>query len=125
MIANNFIIRKSGLKELYYIDYQGEYRIKAIAEITGINIDKVTGFYEKQKEIYDETNGVYYFSSVDKAEYVIEELIKNTNLSKNIKSISLTQEEIEYIRRALINEDSNIIYTKAKIRDSIFNKLNS
>lgn len=126
MITNNFIVRKSGLREdIYYIDYQGEYKLKQISTITGINMEKLTNIYETYKAIYDETIGVYYFNSVDKAEAVIEELLKLTKLSKNVKNISLTQEEIEYIRRALINEDSNVIFTKAKIRDSIFNKLNS
>lgn len=126
MITNNFIVRKSGLKEdIYYIDYQGEYKLKQISTITGINMEKLTNIYETYKAFYDETIGVYYFNSVDKAEAVIEELLKLTKLSKNIKTISLTEEEIEYIRRALINEDSNVIFTKAKIRDSIFNKLNS
>lgn len=126
MITNNFIVRKSGLKEdIYYIDYQGEYKLKQISTITGINMEKLTNIYETYKAFYDETIGVYYFNSVDKAEAVIEELLKLTKLSKNVKTISLTEEEIEYIRRALINEDSNVIFTKAKIRDSIFNKLNS
>jgi hypothetical protein len=39
--------------------------------------------------------------------------------------ISLTDAEIEYIRKALINEGSNTIHLKNSIKDAIFKKLNA
>ncbi len=50
-----------------------------------------------------------------------------TNLLKNArgKSIYLTDAEIEYIRRSLINEGANNFYQKNSIKDEILKKLNN
>jgi hypothetical protein len=126
MISSKFIVRKSGLKdEIFYIDYQGEYKISTLSKITGISKDKIVDIYDNFNSCYDEKLEVYYFDSEEKANMVINELLKYIKPSKRIKSVSLTEEEIEYIRRALINEDSNVIFTKNKIRESIFSKLNA
>ncbi|PKM95751.1 MAG: hypothetical protein CVU84_02810 [Firmicutes bacterium HGW-Firmicutes-1] len=123
MRNNGFMVRKSGVKDgNYYIDFEGEYIPENIKKLTGI--DSITDIYKNNKGEYDEEHDVYYFPSVDNAENAINDLVKLLRKSDHVRKVELTESEIEYIRRALINEDSNVIFTKNKIRESIFDKLN-
>ncbi len=123
---NKFIVKKSKLDdESYYIECNGSYKITEISTHTGISKDKLNEMYNKYEGRYNDNKSLYYFSDYNRCVSLVEELNKNSLFSKNQRTISLTEEEIEYIRRALINEDSNIIFTNGKIRDSIFRKLNS
>lgn len=123
MRNNGFMVRKSSIKEKgYYIDFEGEYSIDGIKKLTGI--DTIQAIYLEYKAIYDEEREVYYFESEDIADQAITALVKLLRKSEHVRKVELTESEIEYIRRALINEDSNVIFTKNKIRESIFDKLN-
>lgn len=120
-----FMIRRSALKDgNYYIDFDGAYEISDISSCTGITENVIHHIYEDSKGHYDPDKHVYYFSEYGYANDAMEELRKAFRPSKVNKTVELTEEEIEYIRRALINEDSNIIYTNSNIRANIFNKLN-
>lgn len=123
MRNNGFMVRKSGVKEgNFYIDYEGEYLPENIKKATGI--DDIVSIYKEHRAEYDEAHNVYYFDSEENAEDAINGLVKLLKKSDHVRKVELTESEIEYIRRALINEDSNVIFTKNKIRESIFDKLN-
>lgn len=122
---SGFIVRKSGLQsDSYYIDYSGSYKVGDIAKITGIKPAGVIKTYSDNGAIYDDMQEVYYFRSVESARKAIGELFGNVRAELKCKTVNLTEAEVEYIRRALINEVSNTIHLKSKIKDEIFRKLN-
>ena len=125
MSNNGFALRKSGVKEgFFYIDYEGEYQPERIKKATGISVDTIQGIYKEAEGEYNEQFDVYYFKSEESAQEAIKSLARSLRKSDHVRTVELTESEIEYIRRALINEDSNVIFTKNKIRESIFDKLN-
>ncbi len=125
MVNNGFALRRSGVKEgFFYIDLAGEFQPDMIKKATGISTDKIIEIYKENKGEYNEQFDVYYFSSQADGENVIKALSKLLKKSEQVRTVELTESEIEYIRRAMINEDSNVIFTKSKIRESIFDKLN-
>jgi len=120
-----FMIRQSAMKQgQFYIDFNGEYEISTISSCTGIPSHTIQSIYEQSSGTYNSDRNVYYFPMHGHAADAVNILRSNLKPAKVGRTVNLTEEEIEYIRRALINEDSNIIYTKGKIRDSIFDKLN-
>jgi hypothetical protein len=122
---SSFIVRKSGRKEnSYYIDYQGLYTAGDIARITGLETAAVTMIYIHHGAEYDGSQQVYYFGSIESAKNAVNEIFSNVRPELKGKVLHLTEAEVEYIRRALINEGSNTIYLKSKIKDEIFRKLN-
>ncbi len=122
---NDYIIRKSKLgDESYYIECNGRHKLVDISSFTGITKEKLEKMYKEHSGQYDDSKSLYYFSKYENCTDLIEALNKNSIVAKKVRNISLTEEEIEYIRRALINEDSNMIFTQGKIRESIFKKLN-
>mgnify|MGYP001115726023 CR=1 FL=1 len=121
----NFIVRISGRKESScYIDYLGVYKVNEIAKITGLKPSAVKEMYLSNGGSYDENLDIYYFKSVDDARKTISDILKDVKDGKKGRVVSLTEAEIEYIRRALINEQSNTIHVKNSIKDEIFKKLN-
>lgn len=122
---SGFVVRKSGRKEnSYYIDYSGLYKTSDIARITGLETAAVTMIYIHHGAEYDGLQEVYYFSSIEAAKSAVAEVFSNVPPELKGKVLYLTEAEVEYIRRALINEGSNTIYLKSKIKDEIFKKLN-
>ncbi|PKM65972.1 MAG: hypothetical protein CVU95_13460 [Firmicutes bacterium HGW-Firmicutes-2] len=122
---NGFMIRESALKDdHYYIDYNGEYELSKLSSCTGITESVIEHIYLEHDGAFDSDKAVFYFSKRGNAADAVEELNSRVIRSKTSRTVELTEEEIEYIRKALINEDSNIIFTKNTVRTSIFNKLN-
>ncbi len=122
---SNFIIRMSGRKEnTYYIDYLGVYKITDISKLSGIEAQTVKEKYIANGADYDETQYVYYFDDVENAKKTIKAIVKEMKSDNKGKLILLSEAEIEYIRKALINEGVNTIHVKNKIKDDIFKKLN-
>ena len=125
MLSSNFIVRRSGLKEHhFYIDFNGKYELQMLEEITGISVAKLREVYEATGGILNEEQQVYYFNTKADGQKAVDRLSQYIKPALNTRTVEFTEAEIEYIRRALINEDSNIIFTKNKIRESIFHKLN-
>lgn len=121
----NFIVRVSGRREKsYYIDYMGIYKIVDISKITGLEAQAIREKYLSNGAEYDENQDVYYFESIDNANQAISDIIKNIKAELKGRIISLTESEIEYIRKALINEGANTLHLSNKIKDAIFKKLN-
>jgi len=123
---SGFIVRKSGIREDgYYIDYAGAYTIGDIAKLTGVKAAKITQIYSDHGAIFDDSQNVYYFRSSEAAKNAIGELFANVSPHRKAKAVYLSEAEIEFIRRALINEGSNTLSLKSKIKDEIFKKLNN
>lgn len=119
------MIRESAIQvDHYYVDFDGEYELSGISSCTGITENTIHHIYENNQGIYDADRDVYYFPKYGFAADAVNALRGALKPAKIGRTITLTEDEIEHIRRALINEDSNIIYTKSKIRDAIFEKLN-
>ncbi len=122
---NKYLIKKSKIKEgYYYVECDGAHDLDDVSEKTGISVEKLDEIYKKNDGVFCHAKEVYYFYGYSKCVNVIDVLNKHTKTKTPLRQISLTDEEIEYIRRALINEDSNIIFTESKVRDEIFKKLN-
>lgn len=122
---SNFIVRVSGKREnSYYIDYLGVYKVNDIAKIVGLKASAIREKYLENNAVYDETQDVYYFDSVDSAKKTIIDIMKDVKSDVKGRVIHLTEAEIEYIRKALINEGSNIMHVSNKVKDAIFKKLN-
>jgi hypothetical protein len=123
---SNFIARMSGRRaDNYYIDYSGAYKVSDIAKITGLKAIAVKEIYAGNGAVYDETQDVYYFGSLESAKKAIAEVFGGVRTDLKGKLVYLSESEVEYIRKALINEGSNTIHLKNKIKDEIFKKLNN
>lgn len=121
----NLIVRKSGRREnSYYIDYSGIYKLVEIAKAAGMSAPALKDVYASNGAVYDGSLDVYYFGSFDGAKKVVGELLRKAGAGLKGKAVFLTEAEIEYIRKALINEQSNTIHVKNRIKDEIFKKLN-
>lgn len=121
----NFMIRRSALVEgSFYIDFDGEYEISKIAKITQIPANTLDHIYAEHYADYDSEHHVYYFAEYGNIADVVKVLDGLLKPGQVNRTVELTEEEIEYIRKALINEDSNVIFTKNSVRESIFRKLN-
>jgi len=122
----NFIVRASAKKEkCHYIDYLGQYTIRDLSGSTGISESDLTKFFSENNGSFDDELQVYYFNSVNDANAVVNTIIKNIKNEKRERAIYFTEPEIEYIRRALINEVSTTLHIENRIKDEIFKKLNS
>jgi hypothetical protein len=123
---SNFIVRSSGRKPgSFYIDYSGAYKISEIAKVAGIEQSTVKTIYFNNDAVFDESMDVYYFGSIEAAKQAISTIYSKIRYEQRGKLIFLTIPEIEYIRKALINEGSNTIHIRSSIKDKIFEKLNS
>ena len=81
--------------------------------------------YCSEGAILDSNAGVYYFSSREAALTAINRLEGSLTAHGSGRVVFLTYEEIEYIRQALINEGSNIIYVRNDLKKCIFDKFNT
>ena len=122
----NFIVRISGRKaDSYYIDYLGTYKLLEIAKISGLDPVIVKEIYENNRAEYDEIVDTYYFGSIKSAKTAIQDILSKAGIENKGRLVYLTEAEVEFIRKALINEGSNTIYIKSNIKDAIFKKLNN
>lgn len=125
MNETNFIVRVSGRKEnSYYLDCLGVYKVQDIAKIAGLKPAAVKEKYLANEAAYDENLDIYYFNSIDQARKTISSILNDMKAAQKGRVVFLTEAEIEYIRKALINEQSNTIHVKNNIKDEIFKKLN-
>lgn len=122
---SNFIVRVSGRKESsFYIDYQGYYKIIDISKIVGIDAPAMKEKYTANGGLYDESLDVYYFGSVESAKKTISDILGGAKFGQNGRLIFFTETEVEFLRKALINEGVNSIHVSNKTKDAIFKKLN-
>lgn len=124
--SGNYIVRHSGRKPgFFYIDTQGHYKVRDISKISGIEAHDLDVLYRTYSSEHSEEMDVYYFDSTDRANALIDAILERSGQKENGRLIYLTEKEIEYIRKALINEGSNSIHISSAIKDKIFNKLNN
>lgn len=120
-----FTIRTSGKRNgSFYIDYRGYYKVAEIAKVLGISPIDVKLIYGENEAVIDDENEVFYFSTSEKAQTAINRLIESMPKEKRGRAVYLTEGEVEYIRKALINENNNTIHVSSKIKDQLFKKLN-
>ena len=121
----SFSVRGSGRKPgKFYIDCAGHYAAGDIAEVTGTDKQTIENAYKAEGAELDDSVGVYYFSSREAALAAVRSLEEGMSAHGAGKVVFLTFEEIEYIRQALINEGSNIIYVRNDLKKTIFDKFN-
>jgi hypothetical protein len=122
---SNFLVRKSGKREnSFYIDYSGTYTIRDLSKILGLKASIVEDIYKRHNAKLDKTLDIYYFESADDARTSLKDIFHEITPDNIGRAVYLTNEEIELIRQALINEGVNTIGTKSEIKDTIFKKLN-
>lgn len=122
----SFSVRSSGRQQgKFYIDCSGYYSTGDIAGMIGMDKKALEDIYTSQGAVLDDTVGVFYFPSRESAVETIKKLEDNLKSHGMGKVVFLTFEEIEYIRQALINEGSNIIYVRNDLKKCIFDKFNS
>jgi hypothetical protein len=123
---SNFIVRISGRRaDSFYIDYLGSYKVLEIAKVAGLKPIVVKEIYIDNVAAYDEVQDVYYFNSLVAAKKAISDILSKIGTEKKGRLVLLTESEVEYIRKALINEGANTIHIKNKVKDAIFKKLNN
>jgi SAM-dependent MidA family methyltransferase len=122
---SNFIVRQSGRNAgSYYIDYSGVYKVPEIAKIAGLKPTSLKEIYAGNGAVLDDIQKVYYFSSLDSAKKTIADIFNKIKVEQKGRIVMLSEAEIEYIRRALINEGANTLHVSNKVKDAIFKKLN-
>ena len=123
---SNFIVRKSGREDnSFYIDYLGVYKVVEISKMVHLEASFIKDKYIKYGAVYCEQLDVYYFGEIEKAKSAISEILKSLKSNQKGRIIQLTESEIEYIRKALINEGVNSLRVNTKVKDNIFKKLNA
>ena len=120
-----FIVRNSGTRSgCCYIDYIGLYKLSDISAAAKIDETKLKELYIANGGIYDDTSDIYYFDNMISAQKTISEVFSKIRKSQKGRVVELTEPEIEYIRKALINDGSGFTGTNNKLKDAIFKKLN-
>jgi hypothetical protein len=120
----NFIVRSSGRVDgSYYIDYIGLYKTADIAKAAKVDPEKLTGIYLSNGGGLDTALEIFYFDNMISAQKTISEIFSIIKKTNKGRVITLTEPEIEYIRKALINE-SGFAGINNKLKDAIFKKLN-
>jgi len=119
-----FIVRSSArFQGKFYIDEGGHYATGDIAETLRLKKDKIEDIYLRNDAVYEDSIGVYFFTSREKAldaKSELDSLVSNASG----KMVFLTYEEIDFIRQALINEGSNVISVRNELKKCIFDKFN-
>ena len=122
---SNFIVRTSGTREgSFYIDYQGTFKLNELGKLTGLSESILKDIYTINGGMYDKSKDVYYFSSNESAKEAVLSIFNKLDSKHKGRVVTFTENEIEFLRRALINEGSNTINMNTKIKDEIFKKLN-
>lgn len=122
---SNFIVRISGHGAgTFYIDCCGLYKISDIAAGSGIKSDRLGKIYAKNGGEYNRDLDIYYFHSTESAKKAISDIYTVMQDSNKGKSIFFTDEEIGYLRKALINDASAFAGYSSRTIDNILKKLN-
>lgn len=122
--TTNFIVRSSGRMDgHYYIDYVGQYRAADVAKATRVDFEKLNAIYLANGGMLDKALDIYYFDNMISAQKTISDIFSNMNKTSIGRVVTLTNQEIDYIRNALINE-TGFAGINNKIKDEIFKKLN-
>jgi hypothetical protein len=108
----------------YIISSAKAIEITGIAKVVGVEPPRIKEIYLSNGASYDEVQDVYYFGSAESANRAVSEITMGMDSNHKGRLIFLTEAEVEYIRKALINENVNTIHVKNRVKDDIFRKLN-
>jgi len=123
--TSNFIVRISGRgPSTYYIDCGGLYHISDIATQAGINADRLSKIYASNGGEVNRELDVYYFGSIESAKSAISAIFAMMQNSNKGKSVFFTEDEIEYLRKAMINDAMGFAGNNSRTVDIILKKLN-
>lgn len=121
----NFIVRSSGrLEGKFYIDYVGVYKVAEVSKAVKVDAEKLNAIYLANGGEYDASREVFYFGSSIDAKKTISDIFSHMKNTNKGRVITLTEPEIEYIRKALISEGIDFAGVNNKLKDAIFKKLN-
>lgn len=122
---SNFIVRISGRgPSTFYIDCGGLYHIGDIASGAGVNPERLRAIYLADGGELNEKLDVYYFDSADKARKAISDIFVVIRDSNKGRSVFFTEDEIQYLRKALIYNASSFAGKDSRMADGILKKLN-
>lgn len=122
---SNFIVRSSGRSaNTYYIDCGGLYHVSDIASVAGLSLKRLDKIYSLNGGVLNEELNVYYFHDIEKAKHVISEIFGVIKDSNKGKSVYFSEKEIQYLRKALINDASGFAGNNSRMVDAILKKLN-
>jgi hypothetical protein len=107
----------------YYIDYVGLYKAFDISKAAKVDFEKLTDIYQSNNGVLDTTLEIYYFDDMISAQKTISDIFAVMKKTNKGRIVTLTEPEIDYIRKALINE-SGFAGINNKLKDAIFKKLN-
>lgn len=107
-----------------YLDLNGSYALSEIAEAIHAGRSELEQIVGKNDAAFDSDIGVWYFPDRDRALAALQEIEGRFCATEAGRSVYLTNEEIEYIRQALINEGSNVISVRNELKHRIFEKFN-
>jgi hypothetical protein len=123
--TSNFIVRISGRgPSTYYIDCGGLYHISDIATQAGISADRLSKIYASNGGEVNRELDVYYFGSIESAKSAISAIFAMMQNSNKGKSVFFTEDEIEYLRKAMINDAMGFAGNNSRTVDIILKKLN-
>lgn len=121
----SFIVRTSGrFQGQYYIDYVGMYRPAEISRAAGVDEVTLAGIYRANGGRFDDGQGIFYFDSAIAAQKTISDIFERMPRRNRGRLVALTESEIAYIRKALINDGAGFTGVDADIKAGIFKKLN-
>lgn len=122
---SNFIVRNSGRSaNTFYIDCGGLYHVSDIASEAGLSSEKLSKIYASGGGKLNVELDVYYFDNIDNARCVIKNIYEIMQDSNKGKSVYFSEDEIQYIRKALINDASGFAGNNSRMVDAILKKLN-
>jgi len=123
--SSSFIVRISGRgPSLFYIDCGGLYHISDIAANAGISASRLSKIYVSNGGALNSELDVYYFGSIDSAKTAISDIFSAMRNANKGKSVFFNEDEIEYLRKALINDAMGFAGNSSRMVDAILKKLN-
>ncbi len=124
MMHAEWTVRGSGrFPGKYYIDLAGRYLPADLTSITGIEEARIEAICLRGGADANNEFGVPFFNSREDALGVVWEFEALLPGAAG-KTVFLTNEEIDYIRQALINEGSNVVSVRNELKRRIFDKFN-
>lgn len=120
-----FLVRSSGrFPGSYYIDCGGLYHIDEIAKGAGLDAERLRRLYEANGGRLSAEQDVYYFHDLENAKKTISGIFAAMKNSNKGKYVFFTEEEIQYLRKSVINDAMGFAGNDSRMVDAILRKLN-
>ncbi len=120
-----FLVRSSGrYPGSFYIDCGGLYHIDEIAKGAGLEAERLHKLYEANGGKLNSEQDVYYFSDAGNAKKAISGIFAAMQNSNKGKYVFFSEEEIQYLRKSVINDAMGFAGNDSRMVDAILRKLN-